>query len=80
MRELPDIMLSSGSGPSGVCKSSAAFRRTCGTVVQRIRYAENEANDCPHCRSGGTVLADRSLLRLLKDDWPRTIEPWERNS
>ncbi len=49
----------------------------CGTEVQRIRYAENEVNYCPGCQTGGKVLADRSLSRLLKDDWPRTIEDLE---
>jgi len=49
----------------------------CGTAVQRIRYAENETNYCPRCQTGGKLLADRSLSRLLKDDWPRTIEEWE---
>ena len=50
----------------------------CGTPVQRIVYAENEANYCPVCQTEGRVLADRSLSRLLKDDWPRTIEDLER--
>jgi formamidopyrimidine-DNA glycosylase len=50
----------------------------CGTKVQRIRYAENETNYCPRCQTGGKVLADRSLSRLLKDDWPRTIEALEK--
>jgi formamidopyrimidine-DNA glycosylase len=49
----------------------------CGTAVQRIVYAENETNYCPRCQTGGKVLADRSLSRLLKDDWPRTIEELE---
>jgi formamidopyrimidine-DNA glycosylase len=49
----------------------------CGTAVQRIRYAENETNYCPRCQTGGRVLADRSLSRLLKDDWPRSIEELE---
>ncbi len=49
----------------------------CGTTVQRIRYAENETNYCPRCQTDGRVLADRSLSRLLKDDWPRTIEELE---
>lgn len=49
----------------------------CGTAVQRIRYAENETNYCPRCQTGGRLLADRSLSRLLKDDWPRTIEELE---
>jgi formamidopyrimidine-DNA glycosylase len=46
----------------------------CGTPVQRIVYAENEVNYCPRCQTGGKVLADRSLSRLLKDEWPRTID------
>ncbi len=49
----------------------------CGSPVQRIVHAENETNYCPGCQTGGRVLADRSLSRLLKDDWPRTIEEWE---
>jgi formamidopyrimidine-DNA glycosylase len=50
----------------------------CGTAVQRIRYANNEANYCPTCQTGGRLLADRSLSRLLKGDWPRTLEELER--
>jgi formamidopyrimidine-DNA glycosylase len=50
----------------------------CGTAVQRIRYAENETNYCPRCQTGGRLLADRSLSRLLKDDWPRSIEEMEK--
>jgi len=46
----------------------------CGAPVQRIRYAANETNYCPGCQTGGRILADRSLSRLLKDDWPRTID------
>jgi formamidopyrimidine-DNA glycosylase len=49
----------------------------CGATVQRIVYAENETNYCPRCQTGGKVLADRSLSRLLKDDWPRSIEELE---
>ena len=49
----------------------------CGTAVQRIVYADNETNYCPRCQTGGKVLADRSLSRLLKDDWQRTIEELE---
>jgi formamidopyrimidine-DNA glycosylase len=49
----------------------------CGTTVQRIRYAENETNYCPRCQTDGKLLADRSLSRLLKDDWPSSIEEWE---
>jgi formamidopyrimidine-DNA glycosylase len=50
---------------------------TCGTTVQRIRYAENETNYCPRCQTGGKLLADRSLSRLLKSDWPRNLEELE---
>ena len=49
----------------------------CGSPIQRIRYADNEANYCATCQTGGRVLADRSLSRLLKDDWPRSLEDWE---
>jgi formamidopyrimidine-DNA glycosylase len=49
----------------------------CGTPVQRIVYAENEANYCAPCQTGGRLLADRALSRLLKSDWPRTIEELE---
>lgn len=49
----------------------------CGTPVQRIRYAENEANYCPVCQTEGKLLADRSLSRLLKGDWPKTLEELE---
>jgi formamidopyrimidine-DNA glycosylase len=50
----------------------------CGTSVQRIRYAENETNYCPRCQTGGRLLADRALSRLLKNDWPRTVEELEK--
>lgn len=49
----------------------------CGSPVQRIRYAQNEVNYCARCQSGGKVLADRALSRLLKEDWPRSLEEWE---
>ncbi|HEU4612324.1 MAG TPA: DNA-formamidopyrimidine glycosylase family protein [Kofleriaceae bacterium] len=49
----------------------------CGTKVQRIVYADNEANYCPTCQTEGRLLADRSLSRLLKDDWPKTLEELE---
>ena len=49
----------------------------CGSPVQRIRYADNETNYCARCQTDGTVLADRSLSRLLKQDWPRSIDEWE---
>ena len=46
----------------------------CRSKVQRIRYADNETNYCPKCQNEGRILADRSLSRLLKDDWPRSVE------
>jgi formamidopyrimidine-DNA glycosylase len=49
----------------------------CGTPVQRLVYAENEANYCPTCQTGGRLLADRALSLLLKQDWPRTLEELE---
>lgn len=49
----------------------------CGTPVQRIRYADNETNYCVRCQTGGRLLADRSLSRLLRQDWPRTLEELE---
>lgn len=49
----------------------------CGTPIQRIRYADNETNYCPTCQTEGRLLADRGLSRLLKDDWPRTLEELE---
>jgi formamidopyrimidine-DNA glycosylase len=50
----------------------------CGTKIQRIRYADNETNYCPRCQTNGRLLADRSLSRLLKQDWPRSIDEWEQ--
>jgi len=50
---------------------------TCGAPVQRIVYAENETNYCARCQTGGKVLADRALSRLLRKDWPRTLEELE---
>jgi len=49
----------------------------CGTKVQRIRYASNETNYCAVCQTGGKLLADRALSRLLREDWPRTLEELE---
>ena len=49
----------------------------CGEKIQRIRYADNETNYCARCQTGGKLLADRSLSRLLKSDWPRTLEALE---
>ena len=50
----------------------------CGTPVQRIVYADNEANYCARCQTGGRLLADRALSRLLKEDWPKTLEELEQ--
>ena len=50
----------------------------CGSPVQRVVYAANEANYCATCQTGGRLLADRSLSRLLRDDWPKTLEELER--
>ena len=52
----------------------------CGSKIQRIRYGSNETNYCPKCQTGGKLLADRALSRLLKDDWPRTPEELENLS
>ena len=49
----------------------------CGSTVMRIRYASNEANYCATCQTGGKLLADRSLSRLLKKSWPKTLEELE---
>ena len=46
----------------------------CGARIQRIRYASNETNYCPTCQTGGKLLADRALSRILRDDWPKTAE------
>jgi formamidopyrimidine-DNA glycosylase len=75
---------------SGFPKKVTAFREgmavhgrfglpcpVCGTAIQRIAYAENETNYCPRCQTGGKVLADRALSRLLHDDWPKSIEELE---
>ncbi len=77
---------SRGQFPEGVTAFREGFavhgrfgkpRPVCGTAVQRIRYASNETNYCPRCQTEGRVLADRSLSRLLKDDWPRRVEELE---
>jgi formamidopyrimidine-DNA glycosylase len=49
----------------------------CNAPIQRIRYADNECNYCPGCQTEGRILADRSLSRLLKDDWPRSLDELE---
>ena len=50
----------------------------CGAAIQRIVYAENEANYCPTCQTGGRLLVDRALSRLLRADWPRTLDELEQ--
>ena len=81
--------LAGGGFPEGVTafrKEMAVHGRfrqpcpVCGTPVQRIRYAENETNYCARCQTGGRLLADRSLSRLLKEDWPRDIDALDRQS
>ena len=49
----------------------------CGAPVQRIRYAQNEVNYCARCQTNGKLLADRAFSRLLREDWPRSLEDWE---
>jgi len=51
--------------------------RKCGAKIQRIRYASNETNYCPNCQTGGKLLADRALSRLLREDWPRSLDEME---
>jgi formamidopyrimidine-DNA glycosylase len=48
--------------------------KKCGAKIQRIRYASNETNYCPNCQTGGKLLADRALSRLLREDWPRSLD------
>jgi len=52
----------------------------CGSPVQRIVYAENECNYCATCQTGGKLLADRAWSKLLKEDWPRTLEELEERT
>jgi formamidopyrimidine-DNA glycosylase len=52
----------------------------CGTPVQRIRYADNETNYCARCQTGGKLLADRALSRLLKQDWPKSVDAFDRET
>jgi formamidopyrimidine-DNA glycosylase len=49
----------------------------CGAKIQRIRYASNETNYCANCQTGGKLLADRALSRLLREDWPRSLDELE---
>jgi formamidopyrimidine-DNA glycosylase len=50
----------------------------CGAPIQRIVYARNESNYCAACQTGGKLLSDRALARLLKDDWPKTLDEMEK--
>jgi formamidopyrimidine-DNA glycosylase len=52
----------------------------CGTPVQRIRYADNETNYCARCQTAGRLLADRALSRLLKQDWPKSVDAFDRET
>lgn len=80
-------------GPDGFPEQVTAFRegmavhgkygqpcRVCGAKVQRIAYADNETNYCANCQTGGKLLADRSLSRLLRDDWPKTLAELEERA
>jgi formamidopyrimidine-DNA glycosylase len=51
----------------------------CGSSVRHIAYADNECNYCPTCQTGGRLLADRALSRLLKEDWPRSLDEWDEH-
>lgn len=51
----------------------------CGSPIQRIRYADNETNYCPTCQTGGKLLADRAFSRLLREDWPRSLDELEQH-
>jgi formamidopyrimidine-DNA glycosylase len=81
--------LAHGGFPEGVTafrKDMAVHGRfrepcpVCGTPVQRIRYADNETNYCAHCQTGGRLLADRALSRLLKQDWPKEVDALDRDA
>ena len=80
-------------GPDGFPEQVTAFREgmavhgrygkpcpVCGSKVQRIAYADNETNYCANCQTGGKLLADRSLSRLLRDDWPKTLAELEERT
>ena len=81
--------LADGKFPEGVSAFRAGmavhgrFRQpcpVCGTPVQRIRYADNETNYCARCQTGGRLLADRALSRLLKEDWPKSVDALDRST
>src|SRR5208337_5442507 len=88
LRDWPERLLEKAQG--GFPEKVTAFREemavhgrygqpcpVCGTKVQRIRYASNETNYCVQCQTGGRLLADRALSRLLREDWPRSLEEME---
>ena len=52
----------------------------CGSPVQRVAYADNELNYCARCQTGGRLLADRAMSKLLREDWPRTLEELEEQT
>ena len=68
MPELPDLTV----------YVEALERHTRGATLERIRVAENETHYCARCQTGGKLLADRSLSRLLKKDWPKNLDEWEQ--
>lgn len=90
VREGPSLTPINSSQPIGFPEKVTAFREgmavhgryqqpcpRCSARIQRIRYASNETNYCPRCQTGGKLLADRALSRLLRADWPRTVEELE---
>lgn len=90
LREWADRLIAEADGGKGWPDKVTAFRSemavhgkykqpcpVCGSLVQRIVHAENETNYCARCQTGGKLLADRSLSRLLKEDWPKTLEELE---
>ena len=74
--EFPEKVTAFRPGMAAHGRYKEACRR-CGAKIQRIRYASNETNYCPNCQTGGKLLADRSLSRLLREDWPKTPEDLE---
>ncbi len=90
LREWTDRLRAEAAANKGWPRKVTAFRKemavhgrhgepcpVCASPIQRIAYADNETNYCPTCQTGGKLLADRSLSRLLKDDWPRTLVEFE---
>ena len=90
LREWTDRLRAEAAANKGWPRKVTAFRKemavhgrhgepcpVCASPIQRIAYADNETNYCPTCQTGGKLLADRSLSRLLKNDWPRTLVEFE---